>query len=368
MRHIKLIKYSILVILLVGGAAPLWGQAKETKLNQSFNVNGSTRLNIDNRFGKVHIDTWNQNKVQAKVEVEVEGSASAAREVLDRINIDVSESGDEIRIETDIEDSNNKKWRNQQFKINYTISMPRTNPLRVDHRHGDLYINNFEGPLKVELAHGQMVAEELNGKSEISLQHGNGGRIAAIASGSLEIQHYQRLRLGKLGNLDFEMAHASVDGEQAGDLELELRHSKLDFGSMGEVNVDMQHSKLEAASIDALNSDMQHSTIQVERLGSALNADGNHSHVQIDRMSANFREIAFDGNHSYLAVELDAGANGSLEIELNHGRLHHDESKIKMSYTNIENNSRHYKGKIGNGNGGEINVDGNFTDVKLGIN
>ena len=219
MRLIQSIKYSILVVL-VSGAGSLWGQVKETKLDQSFNVNSNTRLSIENRFGKVHIDTWNQNKVQAKVEVEVEGNDNGAREVLDRINIDVSESSGEIRIETEIDDSNNKKWRNQRFKINYTISMPKSNPLNVDHRHGDLYINNFDGDLDLELAHGQIVAEELNGKSRISLQHGNGGRIAAIGSGSLEIQHYQRLRLGRLGNLDFEIAHASADIEEAGDLDL----------------------------------------------------------------------------------------------------------------------------------------------------
>ena len=363
-----MIKYNLLFILFILGAAPLWGQVKETKLDQSFNVNGNTRLSIDNRFGKVHIDTWNQNKIQARVEVEVEGNEGSARDVLDRINIDVSESSGEISIETDISDTKNDKWRNQRFKINYTISMPMNNPLSVDHRHGDLYINNFGGPLEVDLAHGQIVAEELNGNSDISLQHGNGGRIAAITSGSLEFQHYQRLRLGKIGNLDLEVAHASAEIEQAGDLDLELRHSNLEFGAVGKLNVDMQHSKLEAESIDALNSDMQHSTIELERLGDALNVDCQHSHVEIDHMSANFEEITFDGDHSYLAVELDRGANGTLEVELNHGRLSYPESSVSMSYANIENNSRHYKGKIGNGSGGKIEVDGNFTDVSLEIN
>lgn len=368
MRQSKLRTYRFIALfLLLSGAGTLWGQVRETRLDQTFNVNSNTRLSIENRFGKVHVDTWNQNKIQAMVVVEVEGSESAAQEILDRINIDVSESGSEVHIETEIEESNSK-WKNTRFKIDYTISMPKSNPLSIEHRHGDIYINNFDGPLDVDLAHGQIITEELTGRSEISLQHGNGGRIAAIGSGSLEIQHYQRLRLGKLGNLDFAIAHASADVESAGDLELEVRHSSLEFGTVGSIDLDIQHSKLEAESATSLIADMQHSSVQLERLGRVLNVDCQHSQVEVDRMTANFSEITFDGNHSYLAVELDSGANGSIEVELNHGRLNYSESRVSMSYVNVENNSRHYKGKIGNGTGGKIEVDGNFSDVSLEIN
>jgi len=369
MRQSKLKTYRLLFLfLLVSGAGTLWGQVKETRVDQSFNVNSNTRLSIENRFGKVHIDTWNQNQIKAMVVVEVEGSESAAREVLDRIRIDVSESAGEVRIETDIEESNSNRWNNSRFKIDYTISMPKGNPLSIEHRHGDIYINNFDGPLDVDLAHGQIITEELKGRSQISLQHGNGGRIAAIGSGTLEIQHYQRLRIGKLGDLEFEIAHASAEIESAGDLEMEVMHSNLEFGSIGNLNLEMQHSKLEAGPVASLTSDMQHSTIHIERLDRVLNADCQHSQVEVDRMSADFEEIIFDGNHSYLSVELDAGANGSIEVDLNHGRLNYSESRVSMSYVNVENNSRHYQGKIGNGTGGKIQVDGNFTDVSLEIN
>ncbi len=366
MNHITLRTCKLLVFLLFfSGAEVLWGQARETRLDRTFDTNNNTRLSIENRFGKVHIDTWTQNKIKALVVVEVEGNSSDARDVFDRINIDVSASSGEVRIETDITESN--KWRNQRFKINYNITMPKSNPLIVEHRHGDLFINNFDGPLEVDMAHGQMVAEELNGACKISLQHGNGGRIAAVGSGSLEIQHYQHLRLGRIGDVDLEIAHASVDIDETGDMDLEVRHSSLELGTTGELELDMQHSKLEAENVESFRSDMQHSTVQIERLGRVLNADCNHSNVEVDRMSANFQEIIFDGNHSYLEVELESGASSTIDISLNHGKFHYPESAFSMSHVNIENNSREYRGKLGNGSGGVIEVDGNFTDFSLGI-
>lgn len=356
----------LILMLLLTGAETLWAQVKEKRVDKTFTVNNNTRLTIDNRFGKVHINTWDQRSIKAEVVVEVDGSESDAREMLDRINIDVSESSSGIRLETEISESNNK-WRNQRFQINYTISMPRNNPLSIEHRHGDIYIDNFDGPLEVDLAHGQIMAEKLNGKSEINLQHGNGGRIAAIGSGSLEIQHYQRLRLGSIGDMEVEIAHASADIENAGNLEMELRHSTLDFENIGDLNLDMEHSKLEAESIKSLQVDMQHSSIGTERLGGSLNADSNHSHLEVGRVSSGFKEIVFDGNHSYLSFDLSSGSNATFEIDLNHGSLNYPDSRVNMSHVNVENNNREYKGRIGNGNGGRIEIDGNFTDVKMGL-
>jgi len=368
MKQMKQNIYSILIaILLITGAETLWGQVKDKRVDRTFTVNNNTRLRIDNKFGKVHIDTWDQNKITVQVMIEVDGNDEAARDVLDRINIDISESSSEIRIETDVAESRDK-WRNQRFKINYTVNMPKNNPLSVDHRHGDVYIDNLDGPLDLELAHGQIVAEELNGKSRISLQHGNGGRIAAIGSGSLEIQHYQRLRIGRLGSMDVKIAHASIEAEEAGDLDIEVRHSNVAFGSAGTLNMDMQHSEFEAESLRSVSSDMQHSTMEIKKLERLLEADCNHSHVEVDELLNKFTRVNFDGNHSYLGLGMERGTNATLEVELNHGKLNYPESGINMSHINIENNSREYKGKIGNGSSGQIDVEGNFTDVRLEIN
>ena len=300
MKQVKLnISNFLIAIILLVGVEPIWGQVKEKRVDKTFTVNSSTRLSIDNRFGKVHINTWDQNKIEAQVVVEVDGSGDAAREILDRIKIDVSESTGEIRLETDIHESRRNR-NNQRFEINYTISMPKKNPLQVDHRHGDIYLDNIDGPVDLDLAHGQIVAEALSGKSRISLQHGNGGRIGAIGSGSLSFQHYQRLRIGKLGSIDLEIAHASADIEEAGDLDFELRHSKVAFGSTGMVTLDMQHSKFEAESARSVHSDAQHSSLDIDRVTHSIEFDGNHSQVEIGKLSRNFTMVDFEGNHSFL--------------------------------------------------------------------
>ena len=365
MKSMKLNTCNVLFLLLIFTGAPLWGQIKETKVDQTFNVNSNTTLFIDSKFGKVHIETWNQSKIQAKVVVEVDGNENTARDILDRISIDVNESSSQVKLETEIAEARNS--RNHRFKINYTVTMPEGNPLRIDHRHGDIYLGDHSGSLDLDLAHGQIVAEALTGDSRVSLQHGSGGRISSLGSGNLEVQHYQRLRLGKLGDMDMELAHSSADVENGGDIDLEIRHSNLEFETVGELTVDMQHSKLRAESAKSVETDMQHSTVDIERVATAVSADGNHSHVKVGRLSKNFSRVEFDGNHSYLGLGLESGAKGKLDVSLHHGKMDYPESAVNMSLVNIENNSRSYRGNIGNGTGGTIQVEGNFTDFDLDI-
>ena len=355
----------ILAFLFV--SATLAAQTQDKRVDKTFNVNSDTRLSIDNRFGKVHINTWDQNQVEVKVVIEAEGSESKAREILDRISIDIDESPSSISFETEIQNSR-RNWGNESFKIDYTVKMPKSNPLDLEHRHGDIYLDNFNGPLNLELAHGQIVAEELSGKSTIVLRHGNGGRIAGIGGGSLDVQHYHRLRVGKIGNVDLELAHANLEIAEAGDLEAEIRHTSLQLDAAGALDLDLQHSKIEGGDFRSLRAELQHSNVQMERLLQFLDASSNHGEIKIDKVAKGFSSVEFDGNHSFIGLDLEPGTSARVKANLHYGKLHYSKSDINMNYVNIEDQRAEYKGTIGSNPQGEIVIEGNYTDCSVHMN
>ncbi|MDH3710145.1 MAG: hypothetical protein OER04_09675 [Cyclobacteriaceae bacterium] len=366
MKKFQLLTASWLIALVFCSASIVQAQTQEKRVDKTFNVNSNTRLSIDNRFGKVHINTWDQNKIEVQVVIKAEGSESAAKEILDRITIDIDESPSQISLETEIANSR-KNWRNQSFKINYTVKMPKSNPLSVNHRHGDIYLDNFNGPLEMELAHGQIVAEELSGKANITLRHGSGGRISSIGSGSLDIQHYQRLRLGSLGEVNLEIAHANLDIERAGDLDVEIRHSQVEIDEAGAVDVDLQHSQIDGGKFRSLRAEMQHSTVDLEQIQQFVDASSNHGEVKIDRLAKGFSTVEFEGNHSYIGLGLESGATSRLNVNLSYGKLHYSKSEIDMSLINIEDQKAEYKGTIGSNPKGEIRIEGNYTDCAVNM-
>ena len=364
MKNFQLSTANLILALLFIGASSSFAQTEEKRVDRTFNVNSDTRLHIDNRFGKVHINTWDQSKIEVEVVIKAEGSESAVREILDRINIDIDESSSVISVETEIQNSR-RGWRNEKFQIDYAIKMPKSNPLNLDHRHGDIYLDHFSGPLDLELAHGQIVAEELSGKSSIVLRHGNGGRIAGIGSGALDIQHYNRLRVGKIGDVDLELAHANLEIAEAGDLEAEIRHTVLQMDDAGALDLDLQHSKLEGGTIRSLRAELQHSSVEMERLQQFLDASSNHGEVKVDKLAKGFSSVEFEGNHSFIGLDLEPGASARLKANLHYGKLHYSKSDIDMSYVNIEDQRAEYKGTIGSNPQGEIVIDGNYTDCSV---
>ena len=52
------------------------------KIDKEFSISADGTTSIDNRHGKVEINTWNQNKVKISVEIKVKASSQKAADEL----------------------------------------------------------------------------------------------------------------------------------------------------------------------------------------------------------------------------------------------------------------------------------------------
>ena len=364
-------KYQPLSLLIIISGLfftlPVLAQPVERKINKTFNVGTDTELHIDNKFGKVHIDTWDKNQIQAEITIQAEAKGGNSQELLDRITIDIDESSSQISFQTEIESG--RRWgnNNQKFEINYLVKMPKNNPLDLTNRHGDIYLNNFDGTLDLDLAHGQLVTEKLNGQVNINIAHGNGGRILSAANGDLEIRHYQRFRIGELGDVELDVAHAGFELEKADKLELESQHCDFEIGDVNSLKLNLQHGDVELGNVGSLSTVMQHADIDIERLGQSINANASHSDLRVDQLGSGFKTVEFEGNHSYLGVGLSSNVSCNIEVNLNHGRMKYAKEDVNMSFVNIKDQRAEYKGLVGSSKNtsSKIHVSGSFTDFNL---
>ncbi|MGI9543571.1 MAG: hypothetical protein ACR2MX_09950 [Cyclobacteriaceae bacterium] len=358
-----------LLTITLGLCSTIMVQAQpvEKKINKTFNVNSDTELHIANTFGKVHIDTWDKNQIQAQITIKAESKGGNSQELLDRISIDIDESSSQVSLRTEIENKRNWGKRNQKFEIDYLVKMPKANPLDLTNRHGDIFLDNFDGRLDLDLAHGQLVTEKLSGEVDISVAHGNGGRILSATKGDLEMRHYQRMRIGYLGNMEVDVAHAGFELEKAGNLNLESQHTNFEIDEIKDLRLYLQHGNAELGSVGSLSSDMQHSDIDIEELSQSIEVDGSHSDVRVDRLSSGFKLVDFSGSHSYFGVGLSGNVNCSIEAKLDHGRMRYEKDKVNMSFVSIKDQRAEYRGVMGSNKtpAAKIRVNGSFTDFNL---
>lgn len=180
---------------------------KKKSVNKSYNVSSSDKLNIQNSFGSVKVNTWSRNEIKVDVDIEVSANTDAlAQKMLDRISVNDDKSGREISFETKMKDINNKKDEKSTMEINYTISMPEGNALKVQNEFGSTTIPDFKGEVDLTSKFGSLTAGNLSNIKGIHVEFGK-ANLANINSAPVTIK-FSKAVISKLSgdiklNLEF---------------------------------------------------------------------------------------------------------------------------------------------------------------------
>lgn len=116
--------------------------SKNKSVNRSYTVSASDKLSINNSFGKVEIHTWDRNEIKVDISIEVSASKEdIAQKIIDGINIKDAQNGKEISFKTSIKGNNNSGGGKSAMTVNYSISMPATNPLSIENDCAEIALN-----------------------------------------------------------------------------------------------------------------------------------------------------------------------------------------------------------------------------------
>jgi len=150
------------------------------EFHQTYPLNATGRVSIENINGGVRIAVWDQN------EVKVDAVKRAyKKERLDEAKVDVNSTPDSIRIRTEYPEGNQTFSRseprrnNNPASIEYSVTIPRKARIdSVDLVNGSLDIDGAEGDVKAACVNGNVKARGLTG--DVKLSTVNGGVEATI--------------------------------------------------------------------------------------------------------------------------------------------------------------------------------------------
>jgi hypothetical protein len=118
------------LVLLSVAVAGAQAQRATKEIRKEFPTTSSTVLVIDNQFGKLTVEPWDQNKVIIEVKIEAKASDQVkADKLLDRINVDINSSGSRIMAKTRLENKvvtrDDGKDESRSFTIDYLVKAPK---------------------------------------------------------------------------------------------------------------------------------------------------------------------------------------------------------------------------------------------------
>lgn len=339
------------VLLLFAAYSPSAAQGESSRISHRFSVDPSTAISVSNKFGDVHVNTWDGNAVELEVIIKAEArtpsrSSDAINQI--RINIEDRIAKGLLSFTTEI----GRIQSNVNFSVDYTLSVPRTNRLTLNNEFGNIYLQDHSGNLAIELKYGQLITEALEGQTEISLQFGKGqSEVQSLKGGRVDAK-YSKLLLPSVAELDLVSQFSEIKIDRSQRLRIDARYGKVSVGEVASFGGNLEFTGLEIGAL------LRTIDIRVKH--------GND--IRIDRISRDFEKIAIDAEFSSVDLMFEPAASCRFVIDMQFGTLKSDEKGFNFNRITTDPKQSHYEGHFG-AEPHRASISGNFRygNLRMGF-
>lgn len=303
---------------------------KSKTFTQSYAVDANDKLQIENRYGKIVVNTWGKNEI--KVDVDIKAYAlenDDAQKLLDQTSVLARKDGDGVNFSTTINQGTNSWWGSstnngkitklRKVIINYTIYMPAKNPLTITNKYGAISLPDLSGKLIINNTYGGLVAKDLtNADNNIVIRYGD----ANIAS---------------------------------------LKGS----------NLDVAYGSLALESVDKLTAKISNSTAKIGRVNTSADINLRYGDgLAINDLGKQVKNLTINSNYAPVRVGSTADVDADFDVTVHYGEfMHNGTTKVTSQTPDKERgstNTKTYKGQIGKGNNDKtIIINSRYGGVKF---
>lgn len=311
-RRGKMRKLQIIVLLILGG----WlmpnmaiAQFTETKeLTKQFAVSPETKIEISNKYGKIEINTWEQDSVVIDIKIRVEEkNLSKLEDAIRGIDFDITDSQHYLIVRTDVE--KNKSLLSKEFtrfvesvlksdgniQVDFTVWMPATNELKVENKFGDVYIDDYLGKVDINLSNGNLKAHDFEGELNLVLSFAD-ATINTINKGYLDC--------------NFSELHV----EDAESIRINSKSTEFEFQKVTDLNAESRRDKFRIQEIDAMDATCSFTTIRINKLTDRMNLRSDYGDLDIEKTALDFNVISIESRATDLNLYFDETSKFDFDI------------------------------------------------------
>lgn len=252
---------------------------------KTFKVLPETVVEINNKYGKVHVTPWRKDSVRFEVEIILNSnSVSRLSKLKSGIEIDFTSSKSYISAISDFGTNGNQlmnELRNlseqlipgkNTLEVNYRVYTPEYINLNIINKFGDIYIDDLRGEINISLSNGDMKINSLNGEARIELSFG-----------SADINH--------LNDATLLVSYGDLDISRAEKLRIISKSSTLNLDEVDVLSLDTRRDKYFIGMVLNAKITSNFSQIWMEELTCELIAEMKFGDLTLDRINRDFCRI-----------------------------------------------------------------------------
>ncbi|MBL7113116.1 MAG: hypothetical protein ISS19_14360 [Bacteroidales bacterium] len=296
-----------ILALTLSGLAQTYTESK--KITRSFPTNPDTRLDVSNKYGRIHLIPWKKDSVKVVVDLYVRSSSSKKLEkIMNTIDFEFTGTKYYIIASTNfgtkypaffsdlIELSESIIPSKNQVEIDYTVMVPSGMDINVSNKFGDIFIDDLKGNVSVSLSNGDLKINRLEGEASINHHFGK-GIINYINNGRLTLS-YSNLEIMESQQLTINSKSSEIRIDQVDILKTESRRDKYIVGQMNN-----------------LFGDSYFSDISVSRMDDEVNYSPSYGDFRIDSVGKGFSYINLNSDYSDIRMVFSKSSSFYLDID-----------------------------------------------------
>ena len=331
----------------------------EKQITKSYPIDEDGTITIENKYGDIEINGWEEDFVDIKIDVIVKGKNTDRIEtLLDRIQPDITARASFISIETEFTEEKRNFFSNlfrtvtaefnrSNLDVNYVVNLPKKVKLEIINKFGDVLINDYEGRMDVELEHGDLRI------------------LGAIDDGRVE------LKFGEFNTSDdftgrLIIKNGEVNIRKSDYLSLDGSGSEIKIKSINKLVLTSNKDEIEIDYVETLNGNTRFTDIEIEEAGEMLQLDLHYGSLSTNSFSNTNPTILLNGNSSSIIINVE-GISFDLDATLIEGQM-----RLPKTVANLESNMLNEKEKrrqvtasYGNAEKGSMKIIGKKGDIFL---
>lgn len=332
----KIIVFVFFQLLFVGN---INAEEITKKINEKYTTTANSIVNIENKFGDIDVENWDENSVQIDVLISVDaGSHSKSESIMKRINVEISQSGDNIYAKTDLDGS----FNNVEFSINYKVRMPKNLKLNLVNKFGNVFINELSNKFNIKIKYGLLRINKLSDNK-------------SKPYGIVELAYSKGSRIDNCNFIKINLAYSQLSVGEANAIISSTKYSKLAVKTANLMVSASKYDDYKIGSLKALKATASYSDIEIESLKQILKLTTKYTKTEIEDIPANFKKIVIQNSYGTINLGINQSASYKLNAEAQYAKINVPESK-KLS-RNKENTRVKYWGLVGTSDVTKSSVD-----------
>jgi hypothetical protein len=275
---------------------------------KTFAVGKETTLEVNNKYGAIHIASWNKDSTSIKAEIKAYApNITKLEKMFDGIDINITDTKYLVRARTDFTQNLNMLFESfkgmtsklisydSRVEINYYISVPEYLNLRIDNKYGDVYMEDSRGQVTISVTNGSFKGNTLGSGSSITLTFCD-ATINSISSGKINAS-FSDLNIGETGDLIINSISSKYEIRKATIIEAESKRDKFFIDE-----------------IDVLKGNSYFTDFKIGKLKKEIDLTTRYGNVTSDLVENRFESININSGYSDISLRFDQGASFNFDI------------------------------------------------------